>query len=209
MVATTPSPHSSVAEILFGLAKRGLSLRLNDAGDGLKLRGPQEARTDRIKETLKSAKPALIAHLREQAGPEATRHETAAPPAGGAAALPPASVAVEPIPDNAGQLDQADQADPADEVAPAFFLLEAVRRNTLPLLNFADRLTLPSGRIANDTNVAARGSLQNGRFALARLQAATTPEERARWEEIADRERSDLDYLVDWWFTHPARAADH
>jgi hypothetical protein len=59
-----------VAAILFGLEKRGLSLRLNEEGDGLKLSGPPEARTDRIKDTLKAAKSELIAYLRDQARAE-------------------------------------------------------------------------------------------------------------------------------------------
>lgn len=55
-----------VANILAGLEKRRLSLRLNDTGDGLKLKGPQSAITPKIIATLKDEKPALVAYLRER-----------------------------------------------------------------------------------------------------------------------------------------------
>ncbi len=56
----------SPASFLAGLESRGLSVELNETGEALRLFGPRDKRTDRIRNYLRSQKTELIAHLMEQ-----------------------------------------------------------------------------------------------------------------------------------------------
>jgi hypothetical protein len=87
---------------------------------------------------------------------------------------------------------------------PESLILEDARNNALPV-SITDRLSLPSGRLVNNPNVAARGCLDNWRFATDQTTIVRDPKEIFRWLEIADREKGDLSYLADWWFNHPVR----
>lgn len=88
---------------------------------------------------------------------------------------------------------------------PRLALLEAqARENALPLCK--PRLTLPSGRIVDDANVCVRGSMENLRHALSKVEEATDLVQAVRWQEVAEREKGDQSYLAAHFF---GRVAAH